>query len=153
MVVAAAADFSGAWHLHCLFHLGGVAGRTLPVRPVPLAVLRARVARRSGTCLVRRETVLVPSLASLLRGYADPVGSRRLSLHVLLLSRRLLQGVLGRSTRLHGGRAAKKLLGRGFVSTDHPERAPLLPLFGDHIHRLAGLRRMARCLVPRTRWR
>ena len=48
--------------------------------------------------------------------------------HLLLLPRRLLQGVLGRSARLHGRRAAEALPGRGFVPADRAERPPLLPL-------------------------
>ena len=45
------------------------------------------------------------------RGTADPMGAGRLSLHLLLLPRRLLQGVLGRPSFLRRRRAAQELLG------------------------------------------
>ena len=47
-------------------------------------------------------------------------------LHLLLLSRRLLQGVLGRPAGLRRRRAAQGLLGRELVPADLPERPPLL---------------------------
>ena len=46
-----------------------------------------------------RKPALVAGLAAVLAGAPDPVGSRRLPLHLLLLPRRLLQGVLGRPAR------------------------------------------------------
>ena len=46
---------------------------------------------------------LIPWSAALLH----PLGPRRLPLHLLLLPRRLLQGVLGRSAVLRGRRAAQ----------------------------------------------
>ena len=59
--------------------------------------------------------------------------------HLLLLPRRLLQGVLGRSARLHRRRAAEALPGRGVVPADPAEHPPLLPL------RRAGLPGGAGC--------
>ena len=50
-----------------------------------------------------------PALAALLAGAADPLGARRLPPHLLLLPRRLLQGVLGRSAGLRRRRAAQEL--------------------------------------------
>ena len=43
---------------------------------------------------------VVARLAAVLPGHSDPLGPGRIPLHLLLLSRRILQGVLGRSTRL-----------------------------------------------------
>ena len=48
------------------------------------------------------ETGLVAGLAPLFTGAARSLGSRRISAHLLLLPRRLLQSLLGRSARVHG---------------------------------------------------
>ena len=50
-----------------------------------------------------------PALAALFAGAADSAVPRPLPIHLLLLSRRLLQGVLGRSAGLRGRRAAEVL--------------------------------------------
>ena len=57
-----------------------------------------------------------PGVAPVLAGAADPAVSRRFPLHLLLLPRRLLQGVLGRSAVVRGRRAAQELPGRELVS-------------------------------------
>ncbi len=72
------------------------------IRPSSSAIRRTRGSGRS-----RRGG---PSLAAVLAGAADPLGPRRVPLHLLLLPWRLLQSVLGRSAGLRRGRAAKKLL-------------------------------------------
>ena len=64
-----------------------------------------------------------------------------LPLHLLLLPRRLLQGVLGRSAVVRGRRAAQELLGRALVPADPAERPPLL-----HVHRGAS----SSCCSPTT---
>ena len=46
--------------------------------------------------------MLVVGMAAIFAGAADPVGARRTSLHLLLLSRSVLQGDVGRSSSLHG---------------------------------------------------
>ncbi len=69
-----------------------------------------------------------PACAALLAGAADPLGAGRLPLHLLLLSRRVLQGVLGRSARLRRRRAAQEVPGRALVPADPPEHPPLLPV-------------------------
>ena len=48
--------------------------------------------------------------------------------HLLLLPRRVLQGVLGRPAVVHRRRAAQELLGRELVSADPAERPSLLPV-------------------------
>ena len=71
---------------------------------------------------------LVAGCAAVLGGAADPLGAGRFPLHLLLLPRRLLQGVLGRSAVLRGRRAAQKLSRRAIVPADPPEHPPLLPV-------------------------
>ena len=69
-----------------------------------------------------------PALAAVLAGAADPAVPRALPVHLLLLPRRLLQGVLGRPAVLRRRRAAHELLGRALVPADPAERPPLLPV-------------------------
>src|SRR5262249_48095864 len=82
----------GADVVHRLRDVGGVPERTLHLRPLPVAVLLAGTLRHAGAQLVRAEARLVAEVAALLAGAPDPVGARRLPLHLLLLPRRLLQG-------------------------------------------------------------
>ena len=54
---------------------------------------------------------VVARLAAVLAGAADPAVSRPLPLHLLLLPRRLLQGVLGRPAGVRRRRAAQRATG------------------------------------------
>src|SRR6185503_3281668 len=83
---------------------------------------------------------MVAGRAAVLGGAADSLGAGRLPLHLLLLSRRLLQGVLGGSAWLYRGRAAQVVLGRAVVSARHAEHSPLLPLSRPAVHRDPHLR-------------
>ena len=71
-----------------------------------------RSTRRSCSATARTRSSgprpgVVAGLAAVLARPADPLGARRVPAHLLLLPRRLLQVVLGRSARLRGGRAAR----------------------------------------------
>ena len=99
----------------------------------------------SPACLVRPQAGLVARPAAVLAGAADPAVPRPLPLHLLLLPRRLLQGVLGRSAGVRGRRAAQELLRRELVPADPAERPPLLPLRGPRLHR--------RCWPTTSGWR
>ena len=57
--------------------------------------------------LVRAAALRLAGVAALLAGAPHPLGAGRLPHDLLLLSRRLLQGVLGRPALVHGGRAAR----------------------------------------------
>src|SRR5437867_967590 len=86
----------------------------------------------------------------------DSLGAGRLPTDLLLLSRRVLQGVLGGPALLHCERAARTLPRREFISARSSEHSPLLPLFGAAFHLVPDPRRLAGALVPGSRrwqWR
>ena len=68
---------------------------------------------------VRPEAVLVSELSAVLSGAAHSLDTRPVPLHLLLLSRRVLQVVLGRSAGVRRGRAAQDLSRRTQLSADH----------------------------------
>src|SRR5437016_3210651 len=108
--------------------MGGVSGTKLFFRQLHLALLFARNFRRLAPQLVWTKTQLVATFPIFLSRVVSSLGAGRISGDLLLLSRRLLQGVLGGSAGMHSRRAAKKLLGRAFVPVDHAERSSLLSL-------------------------
>src|SRR6266852_2054478 len=72
----------------------------LYVWPLSLALLLARAVRGLAPRLVRAEAGVVARLARVFPGPADPPVPGPLPAHLLLLPRRLLQGVLGGPARL-----------------------------------------------------
>ena len=150
---AAAGGLPGAFDVHRLLDVGGVPGGALPLRSLPLAVLLAGGVRRSGDELVRRQAGVVAGADPVVGGVLHPLGPGRLPLHLLLLPRRLLQGVLGRSALLLGRRAAQELPRRALVPADPPERPSLLPLSRAVLPGLPRLRRLAGDVVHRRRHR
>ena len=69
-----------------------------------------------------------PGVVAFVARAVDPLGAGRVSSDLLLLSRRILQIILGRSARLRGRRAAQALSGRAIVSADPAEHSSLLSL-------------------------
>ena len=131
--------FSRALCFYNLFHMGSFSRRALFFRPLPVPLLftgnfrrlpkaglvRSRLGGRQRFCLVARTT--------------HTLGSGRISVDLLLLSRRILQSVLGRPTFVQRRRATKILLGRTLLSLNHAKYTPLFPLdctalspFGAH---------------------
>ena len=92
-----------------------------------------------------------PAWLLFLAGAFDSLGAGWISAHLLLLSRRILQSVLGRSAGVHRGRTAQKLLGRAFVPADHAECASIFSLSGALLHFDSGVRRLESALVCRSR--
>ena len=86
-----------------------------------------------------------PAIPAVFGGDADPLGARRIPLHLLLLSRRLLQGLLGGPGLLRGRRASQDLLGRADLPADPAKRPSLFPVSGARFHRHPA----ARCLSRR----
>src|SRR5437773_7822953 len=86
-------------------------------------------------------------MAALFARLVDSLGAGRLSSDLLLLSRCVLQGVLGRPAFLHRDRAAPSLPGREFIPAHHAEHSPLLPLFGAAFYLVPDPRRLASALV------
>ena len=83
-----------------------------------------------------------PSWLPFLARVFGSVGSGGFSVHLLLLSRRLLQSVLGRPDQLRRRRTAKGISGRKFLPAHHAEHSPLLPLPGAVVHSRPRARRL-----------
>src|SRR5690349_11369508 len=127
MVGRAVGGVPGPGRLRRLRDLGRLPERALHLRSLSLAVLLAGAFRLVAPCLVRAEAGMVAGAAAVLAGAAHPAVPRSLPVHLLLLPRRVLQGVLVRSHRLFRGRAARAALpGRALVSAGAAERAPVL---------------------------
>src|SRR2546423_14077652 len=94
---------------------------------------------------------MVAGLAPVLAGVTDPLGARRVTADVLLLSRRLLQSDVGRSAGLRCGRTAQNLSRRALVSPDHAKRASLFSLSRAALYRRAFHRCVESVLVRRSR--
>src|SRR6266481_6627705 len=139
LVDPAAAGFHRIIDFHRLLHLGGVSGKRLFLRQLRFTVLFAGTVRRFAAQLVWAETRLVAAVASIFAGAFYSLGTRWLPAHLLLLSWRLLQSVLGRSAGMHCRRATQKLLGRAFIPADHAERASVFPLSGALVHFDSGV--------------
>src|SRR5215210_6047579 len=120
MVGAAGRHLHDSRRLRRLRDLGSLSEPELLVRPLPVAVLRSRAVREFAARLVRPEAGMVARLAPIFAGAAHPSVPRPLSLHLLLLSRRVLQGLLGRSAELRGRRAPEELLGRSTPASHRP---------------------------------
>src|SRR5262245_26759327 len=97
--------------------MGRLRGRGLRVGAVSVADVFTCAFWSVAAFLVRRTgaTSVVAVVPALLRRRADSDLSAELPHHLLLLPRRLLQGVLGRSAGMRGRRAAQDLLGRAKV--------------------------------------
>ena len=78
---------------------------------LPLAILLAGNFWRFAAQLVWAEADLVAGLANFFSGATRSLGAGRISAHLLLLPRRLLQSLLGRSAGMHRRRAAQNLSG------------------------------------------
>ena len=94
-----------------------------------------------------------PCVAGVLSGPAHPAVSRPLPGHLLLLSRRLLQGVLGRPARLRGRRAAQDAIGARPRSRSSCRTSTAIFLYVALFFVVAGLRRLQGALVHRPRHR
>src|ERR1700730_18020348 len=101
LVAAAAARLPRLVDLHCFLNMGGVSGRLLFFRQLYFSVLFAGTFWCFTAQLVRAKTELVARLVNLFAGAFDSVGTGRISADLLLLSRRVLQGVLGGPACLH----------------------------------------------------
>src|SRR5712692_10361685 len=119
--------------------MGGASGRPLSLGTVRFAFLFAGTVRRFTAYLVRTQTALVAGRFAVLGGAAHPLGTGGLSADLLLLSRGLLQCVLGRPARLYCQRTTEILLGRKIVPADPAKCPSLFPLSGDPFYRNPGL--------------
>src|SRR5580765_954717 len=106
LVDPAAARFHRIIDFHRLLDMGRVSGKKLFLRQLRFAILFAGTVRRFAAQLVWAKTGLVAAVASIFAGAFYSLGTGWLPAHLLLLSWRLLQSVLGRSAGMHRGRAA-----------------------------------------------
>ncbi len=111
LVDAAAARLCRIIDFYRLFDVGGISGKRLFFWQLHLPFLFARTFWRFTAQLVWAEAELVAGLAYFLACAPCSLGAGGISRHLLLLSRRLLQSVLGGPAGVHGGRAAEELLG------------------------------------------
>src|SRR5262249_1138629 len=143
---------SRAVHLSCLRDVGGIPERPLQLRTVSLTVLLSRDFRRIAAQLVWSKASGIAGMASFFPPLPHSSPSRLLSPDLLLLPRCLLQGLLGRSSVVHGRGAALAICGRALVSA-HPAEFPSLHavhLGGRVNHPLHG--RLGRVLVSQSRY-
>ena len=136
--------------VHRLRHVGGISERALRVRSVSLAVLCTGPVGRLRARVVWPAARVVAGAAAVFTGAADSSVPRTLPLHLLLLPRRVLQGLLGRPAELLRRRAAQGLSRRELVPADSAERPPLLFLRRGDLHLPALLRRVAGAVVHRS---
>src|SRR5439155_7681785 len=101
-----------------------------------------RAVRRSVAQLVRSEAGLVADVDTVFARVPDSLGARGIPVGLLLLPRRLLQIVLGRSAFLHRKRTAQIISRREFIPAHPAERSPILPLPGTDSYSVPR----ARCL-------
>ena len=134
---------------YCLFDVGCVSRCALFCRQLHFAVLFAGDFWRFTAQLVWCQAGMVAELAYVFASVVGALGARRLSAHLLLLSRRLLQSVLGRSASMHRGRTPKDISRRAFVSSHHAKRTPLFSLSRVHLSRHPHNRCLEGALVCR----
>src|SRR6266481_2638933 len=101
MVDSAPPGFYWVVDFHHLFHVDCVSGKELFLWQLHFAVLFAGNFWRFATQLVWTETELVARLAAFFARASGSLGSCRISCHLLLLSRRILQSLLDRSAGVH----------------------------------------------------
>ena len=77
---------------------------------------------------------MVAGVVVVLAGLFDFVGPGWISFYVLLLSRQLLQGVLGGSAGLRCGRTAEELLGRALIPAHYSEHSQVLSVPRSYLH-------------------
>src|SRR5262245_58085601 len=153
MVAAATRRLHHPQRLRRLRYVGRVPKRALHVRPVSLALLFTGDLRRLAPRLVRSEALVVAGVRAVFAGADHPAVSGAIPVHLLLLPRRLLQGVLGGPVELRRRRAAQQLPRRAVLPAHSPKRSPVLPLHRGAVPVLPVARRMEGTLVQRRRGR
>ncbi len=96
--------------------------------------LSGTVSRSGQPRLVGSSAGLVAGVAAFLAGLSGFVGAGGFPLHLLLLSRRVLQGILGRSAELRRRRAAQGLSRRTLLPAHHAKCPPLFHVSGGDVH-------------------
>src|SRR5262249_40878787 len=127
--------------------------RVLPLWTVSLPVLFPGAFRLVAARDLRTGAVVVAIVASVLAGSFDSTVPRPFPLYLLLLSRRVLQGLLVPSAQLRRGRAAQDIFGRAHPTARSPECTSLLHVRRPSVPRGAELRRVEGAVVSGGRRR
>src|ERR1700688_3130903 len=109
VVDAAAPGVSRIVDLYRLLDLGGISGNALFFRQLYFSILLTGNFRGLAAQLVWTETNLVAGLVIIFSGPAHPVRAGRVPADLVLLERRLLQGLWGRPGHLYRGLGAQNL--------------------------------------------
>ena len=118
---------------------------------VLLAFLLSRNLRRFAARLVWSQARLVAPVVAFFAGTPDPLGARPVPRHLLLLPRRVLQGLLGRPALLHRGRAAQDATSASIPSRSSCRTSTAIFCTCAVCHpRLPVLRRLESPLVRRS---
>ena len=153
MVDAATLRFSRALRFYSLFDLGRFPGSSLLARSkrgrLSFTLLFTGVLRQLAARDFWGKTWLVAIVAFLFARSSGSMGPGRFSTDLLLLSRRLLQSVLGRPTRMRSGRTTQRISGGELFSADHAEHSSILPLYRFAVHPGARTRRLEGDVVQR----
>src|SRR5512132_1167889 len=153
MVAAATRRLHDPRRIRRVRDMGRVPERALRVWSVSVAVLFARAVRRSAHCVVRRKARMVADASAVLSGADHPAFSRAVSFHVLLLSWRVLQSVLGGSAELRGRRTTQGIQGRALFPADRSEHSSVLPVCRALLSVLLITRRVEGAVVRQWRGR
>ena len=124
---------------------------TTPTAPISRRSTRPSSSATRRTAGSVPKPGLVAELAAVVARVPHPVGPGRLPADVLLLPRRLLQGVLGRSAVVHVGEPRNNYLRRELVPAHPAERPPLLPLHRARVPGVPGPTTPGRPCGSRTR--
>src|SRR6185437_12094598 len=118
------------------------------LRPLYFSLLFAGAIRKFPARPVWRAAGVVSQFSSVLSCAAHSLDTRLVPFHLLLLSRSVLQVVLGGPSSLRGERTAKDVSGGTKLSAHHAEFSSLFSATFLHCVGISGLRRCRRVHLP-----
>src|SRR5271168_1051866 len=152
LVAFSGGSLSGFRSVSGLCQLGRIPEQPLHLWTIYFTVLFTRAFRQLPARLVWPETGMVPELSALFPSSVHSLDTRPFPSDVLLLPRRVLQILLGRSSGLRGERATQELSGGTNLSAHSAEFSSLLFEALVCCLGLSGLRRDSRVLFSAGVW-
>ena len=152
LVAFSGGSLSGFRRVSGIRQLGRIPEQSLHLWTIYLTVLFTRAFRQFPARLVWPETEMVPGLSAFFPGSVHSLDTRPVPRDLLLLPRRVLQIVLGRSSGVRGERAPQELSGGTNFS---PHSAEFSSLLSEALVRrlgLSGLRRSKVVLFSARIW-